>query len=149
MPRWAIRSDWHTSWIASKAVAPYTTAMSNTYGKKFGQLRREITRESEDESEQHDASQDSVTSPPSDQNQSVSNEAVNGSHPSKAWYVLPIFLGVLGGLIAYVKLRKRNRSVAYKTLGLGVGITMLFLVPMLTARTLLRRNRLHGTPTKR
>ena len=103
--------------------------------QKFGQLRREITRESEDESEQHDASQDSVTSPPSDQNQSVSNEAVNGSHPSKAWYVLPIFLGVLGGLIAYVKLRKRNRSVAYKTLGLGVGITMLFLVPMLTAST--------------
>ena len=102
--------------------------------QKFGQLRKEITSESEDESEQPDTSQDSVTSLPPDQ-QSVSSEAVNGSHPSKAWYVLPIFLGALGGLIAYAKLRRRNKSMAYKTLGLGVGITMLFLVPMLAAST--------------
>ena len=102
--------------------------------QKFGQLRKEITSESEDESEQPDTSQDSVTSLPPDQ-QSVSSEAVNGSHQSKAWYILPIFLGVLGGLIAYAKLRRRNKSMAYKTLGLGVGITMLFLVPMLAAST--------------
>ena len=49
--------------------------------------------------------------------------------PSKAWYAMPIFLGLLGGVIAFVALRKRNRGTAYKNLGLGVGITMI--LPML------------------
>ena len=45
--------------------------------------------------------------------------------PSKAWYAMPIFLGLLGGVIAFVALRKRNRGTAYKNLGVGVGITMI------------------------
>ena len=49
--------------------------------------------------------------------------------PSKAWYAMPIFLGLLGGVIAFVALRKRNRGTAYKNLGVGVGITMI--LPML------------------
>ena len=114
---------------------------------KFKHLRGEITSESKDESEQPDVSKDTVTSqkpdtfedivtsPPPDPQPAVPHEAVNDRHPSKAWYVLPIFLGVLGGLIAYAKLRRRNKSMAYKTLGLGVGITMLFLVPMLATDT--------------
>ena len=114
---------------------------------KFKHLRGEITSESKDESEQPDMSkdivtspkpdafEDTVTSPPPDLQPAVPYDAVNNRHPSKAWYVLPIFLGVLGGLIAYAKLRRRNRSMAYKTLGLGVGITMLFLVPMLATDT--------------
>ena len=102
---------------------------------KFKHLRGEITSESKDESEQPDMSKDTVTSPPPDPQPAVPHEAANDRHPSKAWYVFPIFLGLLGGLIAYAKLRRRNRSMAYKTLGLGVGITMLFLVPMLATDT--------------
>ena len=114
---------------------------------KFKHLRGEITSESKDESEQPDMSKDTVTSPkpdtfenivtspPPDPQPAVPHEAANDRHPSRAWYILPIFLGMLGGLIAYAKLRRRNRSMAYKTLGLGVGITMLFLVPMLATDT--------------
>ena len=126
---------------------------------KFNYLRGKITSESKDEFEQPDISKnivtnpkpdtpkdtvtnpkpdtpkDTVTSPQPDLQPTVTPKIANGRHPSKVWYVLPIFLGVLGGLIAYAKLRKRNRSMAYKTLGLGVGITMLFLVPILAAST--------------
>ena len=114
---------------------------------KFGQLRMEITSESKEESEQPDTSKDTVaspppdtskdtvTSPPPDLQPTVTPKIANNRHPSKAWYVLPLFLGLLGGLIAYAKLRRRNKSMAYKTLGLGVGITMLFLVPMLAVST--------------
>ena len=114
---------------------------------KFKHLRGEITGESKDESEQPDVSKDTVTSqkpdtfedivtsPPPDPQPAVPHEVANDRYPNKAWYVLPIFLGVLGGLIAYAKLRRRNKSMAYKTLGLGVGITMLFLVPMLATDT--------------
>ncbi len=53
--------------------------------------------------------------------------------PSKAWYTMPIFLGLLGGVIAFVALRKRNRGMAYKNLGVGVGITMILPVLVLGA----------------
>ena len=100
---------------------------------KFKHLRGEITGESKDESEQPDVSkdivtsqkpdtfEDIVTSPPPDPQPAVPYEVANDRYPNKAWYVLPIFLGVLGGLIAYAKLRRRNKSMAYKTLGLGGG----------------------------
>ena len=109
---------------------------------KFGQLRKEITSESKDESEhpdtsenavtssQPDRSDDAVASPPPDPQPAVAPKTVNDSHPSKAWYILPVFLGILGGLIAYAKLRKRNRGMSYKTLGLGVGLTVLLFVPL-------------------
>ena len=94
--------------------------------EKFRQLREEITRESENIP---DVPPDSVV--PSDPPPSILRK--DEDHPSRAWYILPIVLGVLGGLIAYAKLRKRNRNMSYKTLGLGAGITMLFLVPMLAS----------------
>ena len=93
--------------------------------QKFRQLREEVTRESEDEPEQPDSSLDRVTSPPPDPEPPVSRKAGDDARPSKAWYVLPIFLGILGGVIAFAALRKRRRGMAYKTLGVGVGITMI------------------------
>ena len=100
--------------------------------KKFMQLREEITHESEDIP---DVPPDSMV-PPDPQQQQPSSLRNDKDHPSKAWYILPIILGVLGGLIAYVKLRKRNRGMSYKTLGLGTGITILFLMPMLASDVL-------------
>lgn len=47
---------------------------------------------------------------------------------SMAWYLLPLFLGVLGGIIAFVRLRKRHRRRAYNTLGFGMALTIIFSV---------------------
>ena len=110
---------------------------------KFKHLRGEITSESKDESEQPDVSKDTVTSPkpdtfedivtspPPDPQPAVPHEAANDRHPSKAWYILPIFLWLLGGIIAFAALRKRHRGMAYKNLGLGIGLTMLLVVPLI------------------
>ena len=101
--------------------------------QKFRQLREEITSEPGDEPEQLDLPQDEVTSPPPGPEPPVSRKAGNEMRPSKAWYILPIFLGMLGGVIAYARLRKRSRGMAYKTLGLGTGLTALFFALILTA----------------
>lgn len=53
--------------------------------------------------------------------------------PRATWYLMPIFLGILGGLIAFAALRKRNRGMAYKNLGVGVGITMILPALVLVA----------------
>ena len=49
------------------------------------------------------------------------------SRSSRAWYLLPIFFGIIGGIIMYVLLRKQNRSMAKKGLILGFGITIIFV----------------------
>ena len=43
------------------------------------------------------------------------------------------FLGLLGGVIAFFALRKRDRRTAYKNLGVGVGITMILPALVLVA----------------
>jgi membrane protein CcdC involved in cytochrome C biogenesis len=40
--------------------------------------------------------------------------------PSKAWYLLPIFLGLIGGIIMFVLLRNEDRGMANKGLILGI-----------------------------
>ena len=39
--------------------------------------------------------------------------------PSALWYVLPIFLGMLGGLISYVATRRNNLLMACDCMALG------------------------------
>ena len=45
-------------------------------------------------------------------------------HPEKPrsnwWYLLPIFLGIIGGIIAYFAIRKDDRAKAKKCLYLGL-----------------------------
>ena len=48
------------------------------------------------------------------------------TEPSKAWYLFPIMLWTIGGLISFLSLRKRNRRMAYKTLLLGILIPVVF-----------------------
>jgi hypothetical protein len=40
--------------------------------------------------------------------------------PSKFWYLLPIFLEVIGGIIMYFAIRRRDPKMAKKGLLLGV-----------------------------
>ena len=40
--------------------------------------------------------------------------------PSKAWYLLPIFFGIVGGVIGYFVLRKRDREFAERVLIIGL-----------------------------
>jgi len=47
---------------------------------------------------------------------------------SAAWYLLPIFLSIVGGVISYLCLRKQDPSRARKTLVLG---SVLFAIPVM------------------
>src|SRR5215218_8819096 len=41
-------------------------------------------------------------------------------HRSRLWYLFPVFLGVIGGLIAYFILRDSNLAMASNTLWIGI-----------------------------
>ena len=94
---------------------------------KFKQMRADLFREPEETSEGISESEpvpESVPEPPAPQ-------PATKDKPSKVWYVLSVFLGLLGGVIAFVALRKRNRGMAYKNLVMGIGITMILPVLVL------------------
>jgi hypothetical protein len=40
--------------------------------------------------------------------------------PSKVWYLLPIFFGIIGGLVMYFVLRNTDRKMAKRGVLLGV-----------------------------
>ena len=45
--------------------------------------------------------------------------------PSKLWYLLPIFLGIIGGVIGYFALRNKDKKFAEKLLIAGVIVTVI------------------------
>jgi uncharacterized membrane protein YiaA len=47
---------------------------------------------------------------------------------SKAWYLLPIFFDIIGGLIMYLVLKDDNMPMAKKGLYLGIILTVVFVV---------------------
>lgn len=54
--------------------------------------------------------------------------ASTSKRPSKAWYLLPIFLSIIGGLIMYFVLRNEDRKMARNGLILGVILTVAGIV---------------------
>ena len=44
--------------------------------------------------------------------------------PTAAWYLMPIFLGWLGGLIMYLVLKDENKSMAKNGLIIGIVLTI-------------------------
>lgn len=42
------------------------------------------------------------------------NDPVPQEHNSAAWYLLPIFLGIIGSAVMYLVLRNRNRPMVKK-----------------------------------
>jgi hypothetical protein len=55
---------------------------------------------------------------------------------SRLWYLVPIFLGIIGGLIGYFVLKDRDKKIANRMLIIGlvvliVDIFIIFLMPMI------------------
>lgn len=53
----------------------------------------------------------------------TSDVQAGSKHPSKAWYLLPIFLGIIGGLIMFFVLKDEDRKMAKKGLILSLVLT--------------------------
>jgi RsiW-degrading membrane proteinase PrsW (M82 family) len=56
------------------------------------------------------------------------NTNVERKNPSKAWYLLPIFFGILGGLVMYFIVRDDNKQMAKNGLILSVILTMVGII---------------------
>ncbi|MGI0022964.1 MAG: hypothetical protein ACRD9Q_08905 [Nitrososphaeraceae archaeon] len=48
--------------------------------------------------------------------------------PPKLWYLIPIFMGVIGGLIMYLILKDQNEKMAKNGLYLGIILTVIIVV---------------------
>lgn len=53
----------------------------------------------------------------------------NKQKPTTSWFLLPIFFGIIGGLIGYAKVRDRDKSMA--NMILIVGIVFTFIAPFI------------------
>ncbi|WP_148699536.1 hypothetical protein [Candidatus Nitrososphaera evergladensis] len=69
-----------------------------------------------------------------------SNDSASTQKPSLAWYLLPIFLNWVGGLIMYLAIRNRSQEMAKKGLFLSLALTAaavaIYLVMSFTVRAL-------------
>lgn len=48
--------------------------------------------------------------------------------PSKAWYLVPIFFGIVGGLVMYLVLKDEDRKMAKKGLVLSIILTVVITI---------------------
>ena len=53
--------------------------------------------------------------------------SVEGRRRSVAWYLLPIFVGVIGGIIGYFAVRHDYARLARRLLYVGIGITAAYI----------------------
>jgi len=60
---------------------------------------------------------------------------------SKAWYLIPIFLGIVGGIIMFVILRQENRDMAKNGMILGVVMTVVWIVPWIAGSVIFPETR--------
>jgi RsiW-degrading membrane proteinase PrsW (M82 family) len=56
------------------------------------------------------------------------NTNVERKNPSKAWYLLPIFFGILGGLVMYFIVRDDNKQMAKNGLILSVILSIVGII---------------------
>lgn len=51
-----------------------------------------------------------------------------GKSRSNAWYLLPVFVGLIGGVVAYLVLRRDDPSKAKKCLYLGIILAIVGII---------------------
>jgi len=52
------------------------------------------------------------------------------SKPSSAWYLVPLFLGLIGGLIGYLVVKDQDKDMAEAILWLGFGLTIISIIAL-------------------
>jgi len=62
---------------------------------------------------------------PVERGEKIFEKMKNEREPSRIWYFLPVFFGILGGLIGFFALKNRNWKLAKTLLGLGIAISVL------------------------
>ena len=55
----------------------------------------------------------------------ASDTGINKKGPSKAWYLLPIFFGIIGGVIMFFVIKDEDRKMAKNGVILGVILTFV------------------------
>jgi purine-cytosine permease-like protein len=53
------------------------------------------------------------------------------SKPSNAWYLVPLFLGIIGGAITYLAIKDEDEEMANNLLYIGIFMTFLGLIIIL------------------
>jgi len=53
---------------------------------------------------------------------------IQGGKPSAAWYLLPIFFSVIGGIISWACIRDRDPHMAKNNLILGILLTVIPII---------------------
>ena len=54
---------------------------------------------------------------------------MNDRNRSWVWYLLPIFTGIIGGVIAYFAMKQDNLRMAKDCLYIGITLTIVNIVP--------------------
>ena len=58
----------------------------------------------------------------------ASTQNKNSTKPSSAWYLVPLFLALLGGLLGYIALKDEDKKMADTLLYIGIFMTILGIV---------------------
>jgi hypothetical protein len=53
---------------------------------------------------------------------------VENAKPSKAWYLLPVFLGLIGGLLGYFLLKNKDGKMAKRILIVGIIVSVIIAI---------------------
>jgi len=61
----------------------------------------------------------------------LKEQQITVSKPSSAWYFVPLFLGILGGIIAYLVVRDEDRNMANSMLIVGILSTFIGIIILL------------------
>ena len=51
-----------------------------------------------------------------------------GEKPSNWWYLLPIFLSIVGGVIGYFLLKDRDKKFAERLLVIGIIMVVVYII---------------------
>jgi hypothetical protein len=65
--------------------------------------------------------------------------------PSKLWYLLPILLGIIGGIVGYIAIKDKDRKMAKNLLIIGVAILIIQTILSGLAYTLMSSQFMNAT----